>query len=215
MTKAKPEKITVAPLGVNGLDLYRILTDAQMFAGRDNSLPMLYGVQLEADGKRLHARATDRFTLGISTTVYEGPAFKVFLPMPEVDLLRAFTRPGRGWRKTRIATLHCTPQATILRVSIDGATVSVPAGRVEFPKFRQLFPSTGTEVEAFTGGMGFNPAYLARFGRVGGRHSGARYYQQGRNKPMVVTVGDDFVGLIMPVRTPDDQASRLSLPDWF
>lgn len=211
--KSKPQ-VKVEP-SILSLELHRILTDAQLFASRDATLPMIYAVQLEADGERLHARATDRFTLGISTTPYVGPKFKVLLPLPEVDLIRTFARPGRGWRKERRTTLHVTPQGTLLRINIDGMQLSVPTSKGEFPKYKQLFPENGAEVEAVPGGMGFNPAYLARFGRVSGNYGGARYYRIGANKPMVVTVGENFVGLIMPVRTPGDVQTKLVLPDWF
>ncbi|WP_165609886.1 hypothetical protein, partial [Mycolicibacterium fortuitum] len=63
--------------------------------------------------------------------------------------------------------------------------------------------------------MDINPQLLAKFARLqGSRASRMRMHFFGHTKPIRVTVGDSFVGLVMPVRMPDEVSMDWVTPEW-
>ena len=87
-------------------DLHRVITEAKNFAGRDNTLPMLQNVRIEATETQLVTVATDRFLLGVSRAdYYAGEAFTVSIEGQQVDaLLRMAKTASRDaqWREVGI-----------------------------------------------------------------------------------------------------------------
>lgn len=189
--------------------LWRVLTEASLFAHPNNLLPMLNTVRLEATGTHLLAVATDRFTIGASSAPYEGAPFAVTLPMREVKLILDACKPGRR-TPFDVADLRATPKGALLHVKLGETTITVPTYRGEFPRWRQLLPEPVEASEPVVGSIDLNPAYLARFAKIG---RDAKFYLRGPNKPVGVRVGDYFVGVVMPIR--GNGGTGWTLPDWL
>jgi DNA polymerase III sliding clamp (beta) subunit (PCNA family) len=189
-------------------DLHPVITEAKNFAGRDATLPMLQNVRIEATETQLVAVATDRFLLGVSRADYAGEAFTVSIEGQQVDaLLRMAKTASRDaqWREVTIERRDDDSHNVIEFRFNSGEEITVTPSAHEFPKFRQLIPTTTlleTETLHESPVIGFNAAYLAKFAKIAGAHA-MRVYARG-DKPTVVLIGDDFVGLIMPVRVAED-----------
>ena len=197
-------------------DLHRVIAEAKNFAGRDATLPMLQNVRIEATETQLVAVATDRFLLGVSRADYAGEAFTVNVEGQQVDALLRIAKTARRDEQWREVTLERRDDGSRTMVEFrfnSGESITVTPSDREFPKFRQLLPATQTlETETLTmDGFGFNAANLAKFAKIDGSHA-MRVYTRG-SKPTVVLIGDDFVGLIMPVRIDEDRRTY-QRPAW-
>jgi DNA polymerase III sliding clamp (beta) subunit (PCNA family) len=197
-------------------DLIRVLTEASMFATKHADIPILNAVRLEATGTHLIAVATDRFVLGVSSAPYEGTPFMITLPMPEVKLVIGACKVKAGrFKPDDVVDLRVTPKRTLLHVTLDETVITVPTFKVDFPypDWRKLI-GTSTDVGEVIGTVGINPTYLAKFGRIGPTR--AKFYLRGPSQAVMVCVGDDFVGLIMPIRLRDDDDPKVwTLPEWL
>jgi DNA polymerase III sliding clamp (beta) subunit (PCNA family) len=202
---------------IDRADLIRVLTEASMFAIKSKDIPMLNAVRLEATGTHLIAVATDRFVLGVSSAKYEGTPFAITLPIPEVKLVVGACKLKAGrYKPDDVVDLRVTPKGTLLHVTMDETVITVPTFKSErdfqYVDWRKLI-GTSTDVGEVLGTVGINPTYLAKFGRIG--PTKAKFYLRGPTKPVMVCVGADFVGLIMPIRIPDDDPKVWELPEWL
>lgn len=208
-------------------DLYRILSDAKLFAGTDKLIPSLIRVQLEFSDGRVLAKATNRYQLGIARADYTGEAFTLGLPTPAVDMVLKLAKTAKrdsGWR---MAELDYSVETTTLTVTFtDGQSVAVqtvPAEDVElFPNITRLIPAQHALTER--GGeqcsiASLDAAQFAKFAKVSGdaalrlgwtSPAVTRYI----NRPIVVRKGEDFIGLQMPTRI-DDHLIDSIIPDWL
>lgn len=234
--KAKPAKAsgenTIAVVKAN--DLYRLLSDVQPFRGTDDTLPMLTGTHIESDGKRLLAATTDRFTLGISKLEFSAENCGIGGALGDVDfmlsvdsvaiLLRTAKTAKRDidWRLVTISKVGevaagtTVPTFTYRFAFFSGETINVKPFDVEFPKFKQLIPKGPAIPRASTA---FTPAYLARFAKVENDWGQIVLFtfdsgEDGSRKPTLVRIGDNFIGMIMPVRLHDG-AEDYSRPKWL
>lgn len=237
--KAKVDNsIGIADIAVvKAVDLHRWLSDVQPFAGHDDTLPMLTGTHIEWDGKRFLAATTDRFTLGISKLdVPEEPPQDVttlalldenvdfmLAPNDVASILRIAktARKDSDWRMVTISRVGTVlagvtvPVFTYRFKFFSGETLEVKPFDVEFPKIKQLLPTGEPVARALTC---VNADYLVKFAKVAGDHTGRiKLYsfddsEEGGAKPTVAMIGTDFVGMIMPVRCPDD--AKWVKPGW-
>lgn len=208
--------LAMSELILTAAELHRVLSEAALFASDGASLPPINGVQLTATGKHLIAVGTDRFLLGASSAPYEGAKFQVFIRLDSVAVILKLLKPGRRPVLHRVS-LRVTPKATRLNVEVSAheeitlLTVPTKDGDL-FPKWKQLIPAKDESTDGTSRVIGFNPEYLGKFGRLNQQYRSARYLFAGPNKPSSVMIGDNFVGIIMPVRVPDGHAWKL--PGW-
>lgn len=195
-------------------DLHRIVTVAKAFSSTDATLPMLGAVRLEATESTITAAATDRFVLGVSRSDYTGEAFVATLDRTHVDTLAKMAKTvnrDTNWREAEITVGENTLEFRFT----TGESLSVRVSDHEFPKFRQLIPSaTELETENVTPDKlaGFDASKLAQFTKVPG-HDRMSMWIRGC-KPTVVRIGDDFIGLITPVRIAED-CRTYQRPAWI
>lgn len=209
---------------VKAVELHRWLSDVQPFRGYDDTLPMLTGTHVEWDGKRFLAATTDRFTMGISRLdvpdnggLAEGSGLEdadfMLAPNDVASLLRIAKTAKRDveWRHVTISRVGeipagCTvPTFTYRFAFFSGESLTIKPFDVEFPKFKQLLPTGEPVARALSA---FTVDYLAKFAKVADRNRRIQLYSfddstEGGAKPTMVVIGDNFVGLIMPVRCPD------------
>ena len=194
-------------------DLYRIATVARAFASTDTTVPAINAVRIEATETHVIAVATDRFTLGVARADYAGEAFTATLDRSHVDTLIKMaktTKRDESWRQAEITVDENTLEFRFT----TGESLSVRVSDHDFPTFRQLIPSaTLLETENVTPIKlaSFDAFKLAQFAKVPG-HERMSMWIRG-TKPTVVRIGDDFIGLIMPVRTPD--GTEYVWPAWL
>lgn len=199
-------------------DLHTVLSDASAFMSAVTNVPMLNAVRLETvtdgDGISLLAVATDRFTLGVSRATADGDTgIGVTIGADSVKTVLRMAKTAvraKSWRRVTveisddnrdIVFAFTTGESVAVRTSDDG----------EFPRWRQLLPADDAGMDTVTAGLGLDPTKLAQFAKVGGKNETmqlfARVTTRGEHKslgPVYVTIGDNFIGLIMPKRVPGD-----------
>lgn len=211
---------------LKSVDLHRILSDALPFAS-PAGIPQIEAVRIEttpndADTVNVVAVATDRFVLGVSRVAVAGDAgIGVTLSTDDVKNVVRIAKTVRrdaGWREVVVTTDSIGESVTFEFGT--GETVKVRPIDAEFPKWRQLLNVDVDAIARPTAGIGISPAKLATFARVAASKSDplqlyAGVDAEGRLKPIHVRIGDDFYGLVMPVRAPEGQLFTYARPEWM
>lgn len=194
-------------------EFIRVVKEAAIFARSAPDIPMINAVHLEARGADLIAVATDRFVLGVSRTELDEPGeFLAALTSRQVRLIAQVAGAGRQC----FSTVAIDADEKQVRVAFSsGETLTLPA-EVERGAHRSWFKL----LESMPDGdpskaMDVDPRLLAKFAQLQGKRSARmRMYFSGHQKPIRVTVGDSFVGMVMPVRMPDDESMEWTVPEW-
>lgn len=205
-------------------DLHRVLSNALLFAGKDESLPMLACVHLESTGTHLVATGTDRFTLGSSAAPYQDEKWSLLLPVIHVQTLLAVLKPHVGRRNWhwQNAKLSRSEQGYRLRVELpyDQIKFSFPTRQsfddsIRFPLWKQLLKAQKI-TDASPSTVIVDPLKLAKFARVRDVDYGAKDMQiviPQRHKQVHVRIGDLFLGLIMPIARPGTVSNPDAVPE--
>jgi hypothetical protein len=202
--------------------LHTVMQDALVFSSTDATLPALNGIRLEfvqrGETVDILAVATDRFTLGVSRADGSGdilPGFNLAASDAKniVRIAKTLTRM-QSYRTVDIETAD--DDLNVMFVFSTGETVTVRKSDHEFPRWRQLFPTDDAGMADDVSGIGYTPEYLAKFGKVAASKRNPMRFFPHAMKPGVVMIGDDFTGIIMPVRIPGDtNRGTYSKPVWF
>ena len=215
--------------------LHALFAPVLPFADKGDTLPILAGVRVHSSGEYLYATATDRYRLGVQ---------RVKVTPPDEDTVGAppnlvFILEGSAVRG--LLSLHKTVRgggdpALTFTVREDRVTVSGagPFGFMDsstswrtvhgtYPNLASILTEAVERANAKTEKHGppvgacFNPTYLADFRHVTPRHSQEplRLWITSPTKPMLVRVGEDFVGALMPVRFTGDGESTELDAEWF
>jgi DNA polymerase III sliding clamp (beta) subunit (PCNA family) len=202
------------------------LVDAVIpFASADDDLPVLNTVRIESRGKYLLAMTTDRFRIGVKRLAAPDdggwPEFAATVPLRAVRSIKQVFRPGRGMDTD--LTLAIT-EDDVLTVEPAGALVDMLSARAsysleraEYPKFASLI-TKALAAESAAGEFGVNPKFLADFSKVTGPTVAVRPTapeEEGKAAPIVISDGEDFLGLLMPRKLIGSTAEpRNDLSDW-
>jgi len=227
-------EVTTMKLEIMSADLFQVLNDASQFAAPANSgAPVIECVRLEttpndAQTVNLIGVATDRFVLGVSRVTATGDAgIGALLSTDDVKNVLRIAKTSKRDAGRRV-TVEVDTDALVTphrgRVTFTfttGETITVTAIEEQFPKFRQLLTPDVGAMARCASGLGVSPGKVAQFARV----AAAKYHpmqvfpgigDNGRLKPVHVRIGDDFYGLIMPVRAPGDtNLFTYETPGWM
>ncbi|OBB15494.1 hypothetical protein A5731_00570 [Mycolicibacterium conceptionense] len=195
-------------------ELVRVLKEAALFAHSDNMIPVINAVHVEARGGELVAVATDRFTLGASKTELDEPGeFLAALSLRQVKTITQLAGSG----KQCFSTVAIDADDKQVRVAFSsGETLTLPAevergAHTAWLKLLESAPDCDPSKA-----MDINPQLVAKFARLqGSRASRMRMHFFGHAKPIRVSVGDSFVGLVMPIRMPDEDSMDWAAPEWL
>lgn len=213
----------MSKITLKSVDLHRVLSDALLFAESSGTIPAIGGVRLETtsagDGVNLLAVATDRFTLGVSRADASGDMLADGLTIAGDDVKNVIRiaktiKRDESWREVTVDTGDADNVRTVTFTFTSGEAITVHVVDAAFPAYRQLFPTFDAAQALPAGaGIGVTSVYLAKFGKLAASHGRTMsihpYLKAGGGiGPVVVTVGDDFHGLIMPVRCGDGNAHR-------
>lgn len=204
--------------------LHTAVADALLFAAPPSMmLPQLEAVRLEFTDGQLVAAATDRFALGVSRVDYHGPAATLCVAGSDAKALVKMARTLKRDEKSREVTVErLDGGAQVMFRFSTGESMTVRGLDVEFPKWRHLIAVDDSRMGEVVG-MGYSPTLVARFGKVRpDEHGpGARMVmfptvqQSGRPGPTVVRVGEDFIGLLMPIRPEGGHLWGYQRPGWL
>lgn len=197
-------------------DLVRILKDASLFASSDNLLPIINAVHLTVRDGGLLAFGTDRFILGASKApLEESGDLEVALTLRQVKTVLQLANSC----KQAFSQAALKVEDRVFHVAFtSGESLAMPVDLDEEPMVKWLtLLSSPAKDDSPVKAMDINPQLLARFARVTGGPARMRLWFSGAGKAIRVSIGDEFVGLIMPVRMPDESAGSIewAAPDWL
>lgn len=191
-------------IALTGSDFKKLLGSAVPFvAKKGGAAPVLESIRLETREGEIQATATDRYRVGVAR-------------VPAVDATPGAVFMLHG--DTAKTALRTAGKALHVWVTIDTekATLTVRGDSdVMFHQYAEpdAFPQLGYvfrevfEREPSGEPFALNATFLADFAKVGATvGKGARIvvHSTSPRKPTVVTVGDHFFGLIMPLKHDDD-----------
>lgn len=212
------KKTPPTELGIYADQLRDAITIVKPFIGVDDTLPMLRGYRFEVHGGDLYVMGTDRYTLAVARVVADDeptfPAgFTAFVPATLAARALLLFKPPRkstGLRALLTIATH-GGYTSISNVPRDEKPPMrlVGAAQDGFPASRSLLAKTirdwqeAQKANEAAPTLGLDPAFLARFAvvkKVLGIGTPVVWRAQAHNKPLIVTAGDAFFGMQMPVR---------------
>lgn len=205
-------------------DLLGVLGDTIPFVYQDPAAPSLNGVQIEWDGQMLHALATDRIRIAWSSwhpddepdegievqddlfTAWGGadePWSAVVSQEDAKQVVKMFKLPTKESQAPLTLEVD-RGQLKVARSRETGHSALTARLRAELPMgetppdVRKLL-ADNDRIEAVNG-LSFNAKYLADFAKVRPRGNAMAMRFTGVDKPVHVSIGERFVGAIMPAR---------------
>lgn len=210
-TSVSTRTVRPKPAVLPAAALARVITDAAIFACRDTTLPMINVVRLESTANQVMAIATDRFTLGTSVATYgesDGHTFAVDLKLPQAQLL---ARIAKACKRGDVRISNTKAGVTFAFSTGEKLTLPDSAGDIPFPDWRTIVKEVSAGDSSPAAMIGFNPIYMARFSRIA--NAGSMVIRVGAaSRATFVKIGEEFFGLIMPVRIAD--GAEWSTPEW-
>ena len=123
------------------------ISQVAIAAGRDDTLPMLTGIQVEISGNTMVLAATDRFRLGIRELTWSAvsPEIEATVLIPAKTLAETAKAAANG-TEVHLSLGAASGSGTdrILGISSAGKRSTTRLIDAEFPKFRQLLPTEHT-----------------------------------------------------------------------
>ena len=178
--------------------LHALLDPVLPFADKGDSMPVLATVRLCGKGKWVTATTTDRYRLAMQRREIAAPdGWSALVNVRDIKAIFA----------TFKATRANDPEMVL---SFDGSTLRVSGGQfsaaLTFDLYPGEYPAVGELfVEAFGGTMqathtSLNVAFLADFQQAARLNEPNMHFFVRDHKPCGIAIGDDFRGVIMPVR---------------
>lgn len=185
-------------------------------AHKDGMLPVLNAVRLQAFGKYLTASATDRYKAGMARVELDPapPAgLDIIIRLAELRrLLAIFKSDAKTERTVTITVLdHGIKVEQAFGLDFLDASMTFPRESGDFPNIAALFK---TEQPAQpVSSVALDASHIAEF-RHAIREGEPLIVRSGeQNRPIVVTAGSHFVGLLMPMRSSSGAATD-ALSEW-
>lgn len=199
----KSPPVTTTKATFKATDLADALRVGSLFASTDKTIPMLHAVRLEFDGKALTALATDRYTAGLFTVDGEGDAFNANVSVAVVKQILTSLKGAPSYAPVEVIIEEVSPFTHKITVRTFDGEITATLNDGDFPKLRALIPDAHNgDGTGNVGMVSFDPAYLAKFAKVqtGRTKVPARFSLSAPMKPARVDIGENFVGVIMPMR---------------
>ncbi|MFE4420370.1 hypothetical protein [Streptomyces sp. NPDC056817] len=193
---------------INAHKLQRLIKQTRPHISSDDGLPPINGIRLECDGIHIHALASDRFTFAAARTKVREETDTWAVTIAEKTL--AWLTP---WLETHEGDtiLNLTAGTDGLTITDDQGKLIVPVNNSTFPKWQHLFRDALQDASASGELVGVDTEMLARWKNADSR---LRVWQTAAEKPLLL-VGEDFLGLQMPIRYTGDVMDRPAvLSDW-
>lgn len=199
------DRPTTTQTGVQGVvkpkDLALALTAVIPHAGTDKTLPMLCAVKFESEGTgTLTIVATQRYTLGTYVLDWDGGAVDALL---DVDSAKELLRYAKGVSKS-LAVMSAL-SLTFTEESVEAFDLTRRASYplmqgTTFVSWRAIMPTEDRQTVGLDK-IAWNPKFLTLFAKAAERNEPMRVFLGESNlKPTLVKIGENFAGLIMPVR---------------
>lgn len=190
---------------------------------------ILQSVLIRQSGEFVTAIASDRYKIGfqrvmLGAAVSADPGFRAAIPASVLKRIRTVFRATKVHNPTLRLTVDAEADHLVVEVvdgfdteagSVTGASLRFATARADdYPKVdrlvRDALTATPTDKPV---PMNVNPAFLSDFRTGHPVNTPLRITNTGDvNKPWLVRVGDDFIGLIVPARFAGEASDSI---DWL
>ncbi|TEA09183.1 hypothetical protein [Mycobacteroides salmoniphilum] len=198
--------------------LFTAISDALVFsAPATMMLPVLNAVKIEAVEGHLVAVATDRFVLGASRVEYRGEPFEALIHGDDARRLVKIAKTAKKDEREVTIDVEKPTQGpvTLTFRFTSGEALTLTGLDLQFVKWRQMIVADEQLMGTVVGTRYASP-YMARFAKV--RPDERRLMdvyptqvENGQPGRTAIRIGEDFCGLIMPVRS---EGQRYELSTW-
>jgi DNA polymerase III sliding clamp (beta) subunit (PCNA family) len=173
------------------------------FASRDLWFRSLNSVCFESRDGDLIVTATDRYTAGRMTVpIGSGTGIPAtVLSLADMEQVRYLLR------RSLKGDAEITRTDGAFTVKLENASLTVKPADHEFPDLAEIYAAAEAAEPDLSEPIGLQPKLFARFAAVS-RTQPARVVFAGPLRPVLVRIGDDFLGIIMPVRLGDGGTLR-------
>lgn len=195
--------------------LWTALHDVLPLAGSADDNPVLASVRLEADGGNLLAIASDRFAFGVSRVDCGGDKLAATLPATVAKVAMKAARRASNAENGALAKIALL-EDDLVRIECGSGESIACKQRDEYIRWRAFIPANPT----IGGELRVDPKRLAQFAHV--RQHALRdamtllptRRKGNSDEPgmVIVRIGADFVGGVMPVRGEGEGYTR---PGWL
>ena len=191
---------TIVTASLEAKSFHALLSGALTHAGKDESLPRLFGVYLSRENGKVKAIATDRYRLIVGEIESEGEGESIPVRLAYADaksLISTLSKEKRG-------RVELTLAGDILSVKVGASSLTFTTYADELPPYAHLFPVEGVEPLAMPH-VSFNPSFFADYGKIAGKRAQVIVRQYGENKPFEIVLNGDlekvtWKALLMPMR---------------
>jgi hypothetical protein len=186
-------------------------------AASDRHLPMICCLNIEVSDGRLLAVATNRYTMGVAWADLADwddnpepqPSFSARVYADDLRRLLAFLKPSGD--KAAAWTLTDTGLSV---VTAAGEQLTIRTVDVEFPKWRAILGQCAAKEPGPIPALAFNPHMADLFSKshkaIGSAEPIVWLLGAVGSDAPIVKIGEQFIGLLMPVRLPEQTALDLS-----
>lgn len=202
--------MTKQTLAITAADLANLVRPVLPFAGTSDDLPVLTGVDIHVRDGYLVAMSTDRYRLACKRLRTNVEAFDALISARDLrSILSLFKATRRG-----NPAMTLTVDGTKLTVANHGTlpvdalfsdamlTFNLLDGK--FPDLSVLFTKALERPRAETSHVGLNAHLLAAWRLSADDRRGEMFVQIGAsNEAIIVSIGEDFVGMQMPLQIRD------------
>lgn len=203
MDTLQADKVTSVGLNyieLEGATLLELLEGVSTHACKDKALTVLNALQVEGEGGRFIARATDRYRLiEGSIKALDGQLDPAIISLEDIK---------------RVITLLKAHKAHLIGISrvSNTLTVSALSDSVTFTLIEGNYPPTAdllSKVESdpiAVEGVAFNPVFFSDYAKLAGKGAAIKVYFGGEGKPMRVRITSNTItwrALLMPMKYVD------------
>jgi DNA polymerase III sliding clamp (beta) subunit (PCNA family) len=201
-------------------DLRTISGAVGHYASKDVTLPMLGLVELTVEGTTVVAMATDRYRLGVvrvplaDDTVEGERQGTVVIPATQLAMIAKSVD-----KKVGLVRFTSADDAAVVTDVYGGASWTIQDAHQDVPPMRKLLAGAISDAQKESGhalAFGANPAYMADLKKSAtalglGREVPAVFHPGSEpGKPFLVTIGEHFILLQMPMRLGEEVTDVLA-----
>lgn len=188
-------------LEVEGATLLELLEGVSTHADKDKARQVLNALQIEGEGGRFIARATDRYRLlEGSIKALDGQLDPAIISLEDIKRVVTLAKA----HKAHLISLHRV--SNTLTVSSLGETISFYLVEGNYPPtdylLKQPLNPSGSDL-GVTDTVAFNPAYFADYAKIAGKGKPVTITFTGKGKIMLIGIKGDAIawrGALMPMR---------------
>jgi hypothetical protein len=201
----------MSTITITARELTALVASVIPHASKDETLPLLCSVFVRSSGPWVTALTTDRYRMAfqrIRPTEAPGDGFAAIIPLGVLARIRATFKAGRNMDPVITLTVDGEKLTVTTTGALDGMVGASFEFRLHDPASawpnvdRLLTGALDAEVPTGPTRMLVNPSFLADFRLGQSRYDSMRVTPTGGDrKPWLIRIGEDFIGLIVPLHS--------------